>query len=139
MNYKRYFQGGKMKYGNTKYQIDGMIFDSKKEANRWYELAMLSRAKEITQLQRQKPFELIPTRYYDGVCVRGCKYVADFYYYDVQKKCHVAWETKGYETPDYKIKKKIFLEKYVRSGEIVFIEEKEKIKTYCVDKKNNLK
>lgn len=127
------------KYKNQKYSVEGHLFDSKKEALRFGELMTLLKAGEISDLYLQKPFELIPTRNYSGVCVRGCKYVADFYYYDVQKKCHVVWETKGYETPDYKIKKKIFLEKYVRSGEIVFIEEKEKIKTYCVDKKNNLK
>ena len=135
MRNRHYFQGGKMKYGNTKYQVDGMLFDSKKEANRWYELAMLSRAKEIMQLQRQKPFELIPTRYYDGVCVRGCKYVADFYYYDVQKKCHVAEDIKGYPTPEYILKKKLFLEKYVLNGDILFFENGKKQIFYKKTKK----
>lgn len=111
-----------MKYKNQKYIVDGVLFDSKKEASRWYELAMLSRAGEITQLQRQKPFELIPTRNYSGVCVRGCKYIADFYYYDKQLKSYVAEDTKGFATPEYKVKKKIFLEKYVNNGDLVFFE-----------------
>lgn len=127
------------KYGNKKYIADGIQFDSKKEGMRYLELRLLQKAGKIERLMLQKPFDLIPTRKYGNETVRGCKYIADFYYWDKENNEYVAWETKGYETPDYKIKKKIFLEKYVRNGEVVFIEEKEKIKKYCVDKKNNLK
>lgn len=122
MRNRHYFQGGKMKYGNTKYQIDGMLFDSKKEANYWYELKMLEKAGQICNIQRQKPFELIPTRYYNGVCVRGCKYIADFYFYDNIKKSWIAVDVKGFPTPEYIIKKKIFLEKYVLNGDLIFYE-----------------
>ena len=111
-----------MKYKNQKYIVDGQLFDSKKEANQWCELKLLEKAGEICHLERQKPFELIPTRYYGGVCVRGCKYIADFYYYDNRKNEYVAQDTKGYMPDSYIIKKKIFLEKYVNTGICSFFE-----------------
>lgn len=111
-----------MKYGNQKYIVDGLLFDSKKEATRYSELMLLFKAGEISKLERQKPFELIPTRNYSGICVRGCKYVADFYYYDKTKSEYIAEDTKGYPTPEYIVKKKIFLEKYVNTGKCSFFE-----------------
>lgn len=111
-----------MKYGNQKYSVNGILFDSKKEANQWYELKMLERAGEISELERQKPFELIPTRNYSGVCVRGCKYIADFYYFDKKRNEYVAQDSKGFATESYKVKKKIFLEKYVNTGKCSFLE-----------------
>lgn len=110
------------KYGNQKYQVDNRLFDSKKEAERYCELKMLLKAGEIKELELQKPFELIPTRSYSGGTVRGCKYIADFYYYDGKLKSYVAEDTKGFATESYKIKKKIFLEKYVANGDLVFFE-----------------
>ena len=109
------------KYKSKKIIVDGLLFDSKKEANRWYELKMLQKAGEISELERQKPFELIPTRYYSGVCVRGCKYIADFYYLD-KKNGYVAEDVKGYVLDVFVIKKKLFLEKYVSSGICSFYE-----------------
>lgn len=110
------------KYKNQKYSIDGRLFDSKKEANRYAELMVLLKAGRISELYLQKPFELIPTRNFSGICVRGCKYIADFYYYDKSKKEYVAEDIKGFATESYKIKKKIFLEKYVSSGVCSFFE-----------------
>ncbi len=47
------------KYRNEKAVIDGYTFDSKKEANRYFELKMLQRAGEITALELQPKFEII--------------------------------------------------------------------------------
>jgi hypothetical protein len=40
--------------------IDGITFDSQKEARRFRELSLLERAGKVTDLQRQVKFELIP-------------------------------------------------------------------------------
>ncbi len=49
------------KYSNEKVIIDGLEFDSQLEANRWYELKLLQRAKQIKDLRRQIRFELQPS------------------------------------------------------------------------------
>lgn len=99
------------KYHNKKIVVDSRTFDSKKEANRFQELTMLLKAGQITQLECQVPFELIPAQRVNGKVVeRSCKYVADFTYYrdgvfhveDVKSK-----HTRG--LPDYTIKRKLML------------------------------
>ena len=51
------------KYGNRKVTVDGVVFDSKREAARYKELKLLQEAGEIKGLQMQVPFELIPAKY----------------------------------------------------------------------------
>lgn len=48
------------KYLNNKVVIDGIEFDSRKEARRWAVLKLMLAAGEITDLQRQVVFELAP-------------------------------------------------------------------------------
>jgi hypothetical protein len=108
------------KYRNKKITIDGITFDSKKEANRWYELCLLERAGQIHHLERQKVFELIPTQReilpgvdeygrqnVGKVIERPCKYIADFVYYEDGKM--VVEDTKGVRTGDYIVKRKLML------------------------------
>ena len=73
-----------MKYGNHKTEVDGLRFDSKKEAVRWAELKLLERAGEIFDLQMQVPFVLIPVQRDETgkVIEREVKYIADFTYRD---------------------------------------------------------
>ena len=98
------------KFGNKKVLVDGMTFDSKKEARRYLELKMRQQAGEISGLECQKVFELIPKQVdEDGKCIeRDCKYIADFVYTDKDGKI-VVEDTKGYKTPDYIIKRKLML------------------------------
>ena len=85
----------KSKYNNKKIVIDGIVFDSQKEAMRYGQLKLLERAGEISDLRLQVPFELIPNQYEtverfsksgkrlkDGLKLveRGVTYVADFTY-----------------------------------------------------------
>lgn len=51
-----------MKYGNRKIVFDGMVFDSKKECHRYQELKLMEKAGEITDLQRQVRYTLIPSQ-----------------------------------------------------------------------------
>lgn len=97
------------KYRSKKTTIDGITFDSKKEANRYLELKLLERAGEISHLTRQVKYELIPSQRVDGKLVeRSCSYIADFVYLENGET--VVEDTKGYKTPDYIIKRKLMLQ-----------------------------
>ena len=48
------------KYFNKKVMVDGIKFDSKKEAKRFQELMILKKTKLIKELELQKVFELQP-------------------------------------------------------------------------------
>lgn len=96
------------KYHSRKITVDGITFDSRKEYKRFCELSLLERAGEITNLQRQVKFELIPPQRIDGKVVeRPCAYVADFVYKQAGET--VVEDTKGYRTTDYIIKRKLML------------------------------
>ena len=58
------------KYYNQKTTINGIVFDSRKEARRWTELTLLLKAGQIKDLQRQVKFVLIPAQDQDqiGTC-----------------------------------------------------------------------
>ena len=92
------------KYGNTKIRVDGRLFDSKAEAARWQELQLLERAGEITELERQVEYELIPKQKGE----RAVKYIADFRYIDRDGNT-VVEDTKGVKTPVWIIKRKLML------------------------------
>ncbi len=102
------------KYGNTKVTVDGLKFDSKKEAKRWLDLKMLEKAGHIGGLKRQVPY-LLEGR--DGPILtptgRRMKYLADFVYIDWKGTAHIAIgstvveDAKGFRTPEYLIKKAI--------------------------------
>lgn len=48
------------KYRNNIVTVDGIEFDSRKEARRWVELSRMQAAGEIAELRRQVVFELAP-------------------------------------------------------------------------------
>lgn len=98
------------KYRNEKVTMGGITFDSRKEANRYFELKMLERAGEINKLKCQVKFVLIPSQKLDGKVVeRECSYVADFIYLDAKTGELVVEDTKGFRTRDYIIKRKLML------------------------------
>lgn len=60
------------KYKAKKASVDGIEFDSRKEANRYCELKLLQRAGKIQNLELQKAIELIPAqREADTIGKRG--------------------------------------------------------------------
>jgi hypothetical protein len=107
------------KYSNKKIEVDGIVFDSKREAKRYSELLLLEQAGVITNLQRQVKYVLIPAqREPDTVGARGgihkgkliekeCAYYADFVYFDREKQEMVVEDTKGMKTTEYIIKRKL--------------------------------
>ena len=62
------------KYGNRKVVVDGMTFDSAKEANRYSDLKLLQKSGDIAELETQ-PFWDIAI---NGMKI--CRYRADFRY-----------------------------------------------------------
>ena len=97
------------KYFNKKVIVDGIKFDSKKEAKRFTELKLLKKAGLIKELELQKVFELQP-KYTNnkGEHIRAITYKADFFYYDNKKEQYIVEDTKGFRTDVYKLKKKLF-------------------------------
>ena len=108
------------KFGNRKAVIDGIRFDSKKEANFYLYLREAEKKGDISDLRLQVPYELIPAIYEDQVihlktkdkvvqrCVqKAVHYVADFVYIETSSNQEVVVDTKGFRTPEYKLKKKM--------------------------------
>ena len=98
------------KYGNRKTEIDGIVFDSAKEARRYAELKLMERAGEISNLRRQVVFELTPSIREGGrVIERASHYIADFTYTDRRTGQMVVEDVKGKRTPEYVLKRKYML------------------------------
>lgn len=93
------------KYHAKKTVVDGIEFDSAKEAKRYAKLRDMAEAGKIQHLRLQVPFELVPSFECDGVKYRGMSYVADFVYYRSGKV--VVEDCKGFKTAEYKMKKKL--------------------------------
>ena len=70
------------KYRNQKVTIDGITFDSKREAQRYAELQALASRNLIEDLRHQVPFELAPgVRFSNEKRAKpALRYVADFAY-----------------------------------------------------------
>lgn len=116
-------------YPSSKYHakktpcLYGHIHASAKEANRCNELHLLLRAGEITDLDTQRSFVLIPAQYrYEErygktgkrlkdkkiLLEQACVYLADFVYH-LKDGTLVVEDCKGCKTKEYKIKRKLML------------------------------
>ena len=93
------------KFNAKKTTVDGIEFDSAREAKRYTRLRALEDEGKIQHLRLQVPFELLPSFECDGVKYRGMKYVADFVYYRDGER--VVEDCKGMKTAEYKLKKKL--------------------------------
>jgi len=88
---------------------DGIVFHSKKEADRWRDLWVMQRAGEIENLRRQVAFAIVVGH------TLICQYVADFVYEWPANRAtpspsgrrEVVEDVKGYKTEMYRIKKKL--------------------------------
>jgi hypothetical protein len=101
----------KHKYGAKRTEVMGIKFDSKKEANRYLELLLLQRAKEIKELELQPEFLLLPSFKYRDKSYREIRYKADFQYKNKLGQIIVE-DVKGFKTDVYNLKKKMFLYNY---------------------------
>ena len=104
------------KYRNKKVLVDGVAFDSKKEAKRYRELKLLEDAGIIEKLERQVKFDLLPNQKDpDGkVIERKVQYVADFVYMKNGKV--IVQDVKGYRDGGayrvFVIKRKLMLYRF---------------------------
>lgn len=105
--------GGKSSGGSSKSKYHARkvgAHASRKEHRRAVQLNLMQRAGEISNLREQVPYELIPTQRdkTGNLLERSCRYVADFAYTDRQGNL-VVEDTKGFRTPEYRIKRKLML------------------------------
>ena len=99
---------GRSKYRAIKTEVDGIMFDSKKEAGRYVELKKRLDAGIIQDLKLQPKFDCI----INGKKI--CTYRADFEYLLVdeigpqgQISYYVVEDVKGFKTDVYRLKKKL--------------------------------
>lgn len=89
------------KYGNTETEVDGVKFQSKKEANRYRELLLLLKTGEIGILRMQVEYELNPGG------THSLRYVADFVYIITKTGEEVVEDVKGWRTKEYRKKRRL--------------------------------
>jgi hypothetical protein len=90
------------KYSARRVVVDGISFASAKEAERYGELKLLQRGKQISDLRLQVRYKL----------VMEVVYVADFTYYDRLTGKEVVEDVKGFRTKEYKRKKKLMRDQH---------------------------
>ena len=98
------------KFHAKKTVVDGITFDSRKEARRYLTLKAMEDEGLIGGLRRQVRYELVPAFDVDGRHYRPVFYVADFVY--VEDGRTVVEDVKGVRTDVYKLKSKLFTRRY---------------------------
>ena len=82
-------------------EVDGIIFDSKKEAYHYRDLKLREHAGEIQALELQPAFDIVINDQ------KICTYRADFRFFDIKLKRTIITDVKGFKTPVYRLKKKL--------------------------------
>jgi len=95
------------KYNNQKTIVDGIEFDSKKEADYYCRLRLLKKAGEIKDIGLQQKYILQPGFEKNGIKYQPIVYIADFVITNNDGTTEVI-DTKGVETQVFRIKKKLF-------------------------------
>lgn len=97
-----------MKYGNIKTVVDGIVFDSKKEAKRYGELKLLEKAGKIYLLVLQPEYIIAAPCVINGRKMAARKYRADFSY--IQDGKEIVEDVKGAPlTEVYKLKRHLMM------------------------------
>lgn len=90
--------------------VDGIVFDSKAESNRYRELKMMEAVRIITDLELQPEYVVVPAFEYKGKKERPVRYRADFRYR--LNGAQIVEDVKGHRTEVYRIKRKLLLRNY---------------------------
>lgn len=96
----------KSKYGNRKTEVDGITFDSQREADRYRELKLMQKAGLIGLLEIQVPFEL------NSGGTHSLRYIADFVYVDSKTGERIIEDVKGCLTAVFKKKQRLMKKLY---------------------------
>lgn len=99
--------GKKHKYNAKKTEIDGITFDSQKEADYYCQLKLLKKSGKIKDFALQPKYELQPAFEKDGKKFRPITYIADFLITYNDGSTEIV-DIKGIETKDFRLKKKMF-------------------------------
>ena len=91
----------KSKYNANKVEVDGIKFDSQKEAEYYKELKLRLQAGDIKGFCRQAEF----------VLANNVRYKADFVIFNDDGTADIV-DVKGFKTETYKLKKKLFEDKF---------------------------
>lgn len=99
------------KYGSKKTEIDGYTFDSQAEARYYEQLKWLLEHKEIKSFRLQPRYTLLESFKKNGKTFRKIEYIADFEIHHIDGSIEVV-DVKGFETPVFSIKRKLFEKAY---------------------------
>jgi hypothetical protein len=101
------------KYGNQKVEYDGETFDSQAEFYRYLQLLALLQEGEIAELQVHPSYVVIDA-FTNAAGHRHSKntYAPDFVYIDTATDQPVYEDVKGVETAEFKLKRKLFEQRY---------------------------
>lgn len=121
------FKHTNSKFGSSKAEWNGLIFDSKYELQHYLYLLGLQKEGKICGLRRQTPFLLIPkttkivpkqlktkVKYVERTIELQALYHNDFTYFDNEKKVYVCSEFKSAMTcklADYILRRKLMVKK----------------------------
>ena len=92
--------------------IDGIVFDSKTEAEYYEYLTQLNKAGKIYRLRCHPVYILQDPVERHGKKYKAIKYIADFEYWSEEEQINVVVDVKGYAMEDAKLKRKLFAYKY---------------------------
>lgn len=98
------------KYKARSVEVDGIRFDSKKEASYYRIYKMQLSAGQIKSLELQPKYELIPKHRRRGKAVRSMSYYADFEIEHLDGRVEIidVKASATFKTDVYKMKKKLF-------------------------------
>lgn len=100
-------------FNNKKTWLDGFLFDSKDEAKYWTILKLREASGEISNLERQKRFDLI-------VCLKFVAYMKiDFTYLENGKQIAYDWKGRKGQDTAWNLKRKIFTAIYGKEWELI--------------------
>jgi hypothetical protein len=99
------------KYNAKRTEIDGIAFDSMIEGEYYRHLKKQQEEGKIKEFELQPIFTLQEGFRKNGKYIRPILYIADFKVYMNDGTAQII-DVKGYETADFKIKRKLFEKKY---------------------------
>ena len=90
------------KYRNVKVTVDGITFDSKREAAYYAALKVRERAGEVSAVEMQRPFKMLGPK---GELI--ATYKADFAFWDHTEDRFRVIDVKGFITKEFNLKRKM--------------------------------
>lgn len=118
------------KYGNKKVEVDGIKFDSKLELYLYQSLI-----KNNLEFDFQVPIELVPKFKFKGISIRAIAMRVDFLLKHNGQLIYI--DTKGFATPEAKIKYKMLKYKFKDSDnvDIVWLKTQKEVNSFILNLK----